>query len=186
MVTSTEAQSQTRTTWQIDPGSTCIEFAIRHMLVSTVKGRFRGVQGAIVVDSESPAASTVEIEIDAATLDTGIAERDEYVRTEAFLNVEQLPTITFRSTRVEPLGDRRARVLGEMTICGVTREVALDSRMNGSAQTPFGTEVAGFEGRTTLTREDFGLTGNLPMPEGGFALGDTLVVELLIEAVKQA
>jgi polyisoprenoid-binding protein YceI len=172
----------TRRTWAITPGGSSVQFSIRHMLVSTVRGRFTAVRGTIVVDTAEPARSAVALTIDAASLDTGIAARDEYVRTEAFLDVVRHPTITFRSTAIAPLGGPQVRVVGDLTICGVTRPVALDARYNGVALSPFGGAIAGFEARATIAPADFGVTGNMPMPEGGMGLGDTLALDLLIEA----
>lgn len=171
-----------RTTWAVEPGSSSVQFSIRHMLVSAVRGRFTDIRGTLLIDTAEPTRSAVDITIDAASLDTGIAARDEYVRTEAFLDVARHPTITFRSTAIAPLDGARARVLGDLTICGVTRPVELDARYNGVALSPFGGHVAGFEARATIAPADFGVTGNIPMPEGGFALGDTLAVEFLVEA----
>jgi polyisoprenoid-binding protein YceI len=155
-----------RTSWAIDPGSSSIQFSIRHMLVSTVRGRFPGVQGTIVVDAAEPARSSVALTIDAASLDTGHPLRDEFVRSEAFLDVAQHPAITFRSTAIAHLGGPAVRVEGDLTICGVTRPVPLDARYNGTAENPFGGLVAGFEARGTIAPADFGVTGNIPMPAG--------------------
>jgi polyisoprenoid-binding protein YceI len=183
MVTQSQVRDTTKATWKIDPGSTYVQFGIRHMGVSTVRGRFPDVAGTIVVDHDNPANSTVELTIGAASLDTGNAVRDQYVRTDAFLDVERFPAMTFRSTRIELLaGGPQALVTGDLTIRDVTRTVTLDARYNGATATPFGGRVAGFEGRTTLSLADFEVRGNLPMPDGSNALGDTLAVEILVEA----
>ena len=184
MVATSQAPDATRVTWQINPSSTYVQFDIRHMLVCTVRGRFPDVRGTIVVDHVDPAASTVEMALGAASVDTGHPTRDEYVRGEAVLDADRHPTIAFRSTRIEPLGDGRARVMGTLSIRGVGREVVLDARYSGAARAPFGGWVAGFEGRTTLALADFGVTGNLPMPDGGLALGEDVAVELIVEAVR--
>jgi polyisoprenoid-binding protein YceI len=127
----------------------------------------------------------VELVIGMASLDTGNPMRDEYVRTEAYLDVERFPEMTFRSTRVELLaGGPQVLVTGDLTIRDITREVTLDARYNGAAETPFGGWVAGFEGRTTLSLVEFEVLGNLPLPGGGNALGETLAVEILVEAIK--
>lgn len=185
-MTAQAATNATRTTWQVDPHSTYVQFAIRHMQVSTVRGRFPDVSGTIVVDTADPAASLVDLVIGAASLDTGAAARDEYVRSEACLDVAQHPTITFCSAQIEALGDGAVRVVGTLTIRGAAREVILDGRYNGAVLSPFGNRIAGFEARTTLTLADLGVDFNLPMPEGGFALGETLAVELLVEATEAA
>src|SRR5688572_22913073 len=115
MVTQSQVRDTTKVTWQIDPSSTYVQFGVRHMGVSTVRGRFPDVKGTIVVDHDDPTTSTAELTIGTASLDTGNAMRDEYVRTEAFLDVERFPTMTFRSTRVELLaGGPQALVTGEL------------------------------------------------------------------------
>ena len=181
------AAPQTGTsTWAIDPGHTLVEFSGRHMMVTTVKGRFKDVRGTLVIDEADPSRSSVEVEIGAASLDTGNEQRDTHLKSPDFLEVEQYPTITFKSTRVEPQGDERARVVGELTVRGVTREVTLDAELTGYGKNPWGKEVAGFEARTTLNRKDFGLTWNVALEAGGFLVSDILKVELHVQAVKQA
>ena len=185
--TGAAAAPQTGTsTWQIDPAHTLVEFAGRHMMVTTVKGRFKGVRGTITIDEADPARSAVEAELDAASLDTGNEQRDAHLKSPDFLDVEKYPTITFRSTRAQPQGNERARVTGELTVHGVTREVTLDTELTGFGRNPFGKEVAGFEARTTLNRKDFGLTWNMALETGGVLVSDTLKVEINVEATKQA
>jgi polyisoprenoid-binding protein YceI len=171
-------------TWTLDPAHTLVEFAGRHMMVTTVKGRFKGVRGTITIDEADPARSAVEAELDAASLDTGNEQRDNHLKSADFLEVEQYPTITFRSTRVEPQGNERARVTGDLTVHGVTREVTLDAELTGFGRNPWGKEVAGFEARTTLNRRDFGLTWNVALEAGGVLVSDTLKVEIHAEATK--
>lgn len=172
-------------TWVIDPAHTQVEVATRHMMVTTVKGHFRVARGTLTLDEANPARSAVEVEIDAASVDTGDEQRDTHLRSADFLAVEQYPTITFRSTRVEPQGDERARVIGELTVRGVTREVVLDTELTGYGKNPWGKEVVGFEAQTTLNRKDFGLTWNVALEAGGFLVSDTLKVELHVQATRQ-
>jgi polyisoprenoid-binding protein YceI len=171
-------------TWTLDPAHTLVEFAGRHMMVTTVKGRFKGVRGTITIDEADPARSAVEAELDAASLDTGNEQRDAHLKSPDFLDVERYPTITFRSTRVEPQGNERARVTGALTVHGVTREVTLETELTGFGRNPFGKEVAGFEARTTLNRKDFGLTWNVALETGGVLVSDTLKIEINAEATK--
>ncbi len=174
----------TRSIWQIDPAHTLVEFAVRHMMVSTVKGRFTGVKGTIAVDPANPAASTVEAEIDVKTVVTGADQRDQHLLTSDFFEVEKYPTITFTSTRIEPQGEERAKVYGNLTLHGVTKEVVLDTELTGVGKNPWGKEVAGFEGRTSISRKDFGLGFNVALETGGVLLGDTIRIEISVEANK--
>jgi polyisoprenoid-binding protein YceI len=186
MTASIAPQVETPTIWQIDPAHTLIEFAVKHMMFTTVKGRFGGVHGIIVEDAADPSRSSVEVEIDAASIDTREEKRDAHLRSPDFLDVQTYPTITFQSSRVERAGQDRLRVIGELTIHGTTREVVLDTTINGRGTTPFGLEVAGFTAETTINRRDFGLTWNVALETGGVLVGDTVKILLEVEAVKQS
>jgi polyisoprenoid-binding protein YceI len=179
-------QTESRTVWKLDPAHSVIEFSGRHMMVSTVKGRFKGASGTIVLDTADPSRSSVEAEIDTTTLDTGAEQRDNHLRSGDFLEIEKHPTISFKSTRVEPRGENQARVIGNLTIRGTTREVALDTEVSGPTKTPWGSELIGFEARTSINRKDFGLNWNVALEAGGFLVGDTVKIELAGEAIKQA
>ncbi len=143
-------------------------------------------QGVIEFDPAHPESGRVEVTIDAASIDTRNEQRDNHLRSPDFLNVEQYPTITFVSKRIEPLGDNRFRVVGDLTLRGVTREVALDAEFLGVGKDPWGGERAGFTARTKLNRHDFGASWNVALEAGGFLVGDTLDVTLDIEAVRKA
>jgi polyisoprenoid-binding protein YceI len=173
------------TVWAIDPVHSAVEFAVKHLMVSTTKGRFTGVTGTIALDETDLTRSHAEVEIDAATVDTRDERRDAHLRSADFLEVEAYPTITFRSTRVLLEGTERPRVLGHLTIRGVTREVTLDTEFNGRSRAPWGTEVIGLTATTKISRKDFGLTYNPVLETGGFAVGDEVKIQLEIEATKQ-
>jgi polyisoprenoid-binding protein YceI len=174
-----------RAVWRIDPAHTLVEFSVRHLMVATVKGRFTGVRGTIVADAADPARSAVEVAIDAATIDTREARRDAHLRSADFLDAERHPTITFRSTRVEPLGRDRLRVVGALTIRGATREVALEATVNGRGADLSGAEVAGYTATATLDRTAFGLTWNVALETGGVLVGETVGVHIEVEAIRQ-
>ena len=185
MTTQNEAGVTTRSVWQLDPAHTLVEFSGKHMMFTTVKGHFKGVRGTIVLDETDPSRSSVEVEIDAASLYSGVEYRDNHLKSADFLDVEKYPVITFKSTRVELVGSDRARIVGGLTIHGVTREVVLDTELTGRGKSPFGKETVGFEARTSINRKDFGLTWNMALETGGWLVGDTIKIEIALEAHEQ-
>jgi polyisoprenoid-binding protein YceI len=185
MTTATTTQIQTSpTTWQIDPSHTLVELSAQHMMFTTVKGRFTGVKGTIVENQDDVALSSVEAEIDAASISTGDAQRDAHLQSPDFLDVEQYPTITFRSTAVE--GTREQfRLIGDLTIRGVTRPVSLDVEFGGSGKNPWSNEVAGFTATGQIYRQDFGLNWNVVLESGVLLVSDKVNISLEVYAVKQ-
>jgi len=175
-----------QSTWEIDPAHSVIEFSVKHMMFTTVRGRFKRVRGTIrCLDGDDCREATVEAEIDAASIDTADEARDAHLRGPDFLDVDRYPTISFKSTRVERTGQDQFRVIGDLTIRGVTREVTLETTFNGRGKNPFGKEVAGFTAETTLNRKDFGLNWNAALEGGGLLVGDKLDALIEIQAVKQ-
>src|SRR5215831_11833135 len=148
------------TTWNIDPTHSTVGFSIRHMVFSKVRGRFLKYTGAIQFDDDDVAKSWVEVAIDAASIDTGTAQRDNHLRSADFFDVERFPELRFRSARVEDLGDGRLRVVGELTIRDHTREVALDVEPAGRGMDPWGNERIGYVAKASIDRKDFGLKWN--------------------------
>ena len=179
-----QQRATTATTWQIDPAHSLVEFGVKHMMFTTVKGRFTQVGGTIVHDDADPAGSSVQVEIPVASITTGDEKRDGHLRSADFFDVETYPTITFRSTRVEPVGGDRLRVVGELTIHGVTREVTLDTTFNGRGTNPWGQQVAGYTAETQIDRGDYGLTWNAALEAGGVLVGDKVKIQLEIEATR--
>ncbi len=186
MTMAPEGQSGTRTTWKFDPAHTNVQFSSRHMMVTTVHGRFTHVDGTIVLDEADPTRSSVEVDIDAASLDSHHPQRDAHLKSADFLDVEQYPTITFRSMRIEPTDASHARVVGELTIRGVTREVVLDTEYFGRQKHVMGHQITGFSATTTFNRKDWGLTWNMPIEAGGWLVGDTIKIAIDVEATLQA
>ncbi len=186
MTTQSESEAGTRSVWQLDPNHTLVEFIGKHMMITTVRGRFRSVRGAIVLDEADPSRSSVEVEIDTNNLYSGVDYRDNHLKSADFLDVEHFPTITFKSTRVEPEGGDRAKVIGDLKIRDVTREVVLDTELTGRGKNPMGQEVAAFEARTSINRKDFGLNWNLALETGGWLVGDTIKIEIATEGLKQS
>jgi polyisoprenoid-binding protein YceI len=171
--------------WHIDPTHSLVEFSVRHMMVSTVKGRFTGINGTITDHAEDPTLSSVQIEIDPASITTGDPKRDAHLRSADFFDVEQFPSIGFKSTRIEGSRDE-FKLIGDLTIRDQTREVALDVNLNGIGVSPYGQTVAGFSGQTKLNRRDFGLNWSVALETGGVLVSDQFKLEVEIQAVKQA
>lgn len=174
--------------WELDPSHSIIEVAVKHMMFTTVRGRFTGVTGTLEVDEDRPDRSRVDVEIDAATFDTGIEDRDKHLRSADFLNVEKHPTIRFVSKRVEGAhknqGDR-FKVVGDLTIRGKTREVTLDATYAGVGKDPWGNQRAGFVAQTVIDRRDWGLTWNQALETGGILVGNELRIEINAQAVRK-
>jgi len=185
MTTST-APTATALTYRIDPVHTLVELSAKYMLFTTVKGRFTGVTGTIVHLADDPTgASSVDAEIDAATLTTADAKRDEHLHSADFLDVANFPRITFTSTRIEGSG-AQYRVIGNLSLHGTTREVVLDTTFNGSGKNPWGQELVSFSAETTINRKDFNLNWNVALEAGGVLVGDTVKIQLEVQAVREA
>jgi polyisoprenoid-binding protein YceI len=180
----TAAQTATGvTTWKIDPAHTQVEFAVKHMMITTVKGRFSEVTGEIQFDEGNLANSKVNIDINVASIDTREAQRDTHLRSADFFDVEKFPKITFRSTAILGAHDE-FKLTGDLTIHGVTRRVTLDVTHAGRGKDPWGGERIGFSATGKIKRGDFGLTWNAALETGGFLVGDEVKLSLDVEAVK--
>jgi polyisoprenoid-binding protein YceI len=173
-------------TWSIDPGHSAVHFGVRHMMFTKVRGRFTRWSGELRLNPEHLASSSVEVTIEAASIDTADAQRDGHLRSPDFLDADRFPTITFRSTKVEDLGEGKLRVSGDLTIHGVTRPVVLDTEYAGRAQDPWGNDRAGFAARAAVDRTDFGLRWNQALETGGVLVGNKVEIELELEAVAAA
>jgi polyisoprenoid-binding protein YceI len=173
-------------TWAIDPAHSVVELAVKHMMLSTVKGRFANVAGTIVLDEGNLGASSVHAEIDAASIDTREPQRDAHLRSADFLDVESFPTIVFHSTDVVPQGKSRFVLVGDLTIHGVTQEVSLEAELVGKGADPWGGQRAGFTATTAINRKDFGLTWNQALEAGGVLVSDQVKISLEIQATLQA
>lgn len=186
MTTSTIHPRTTTSTWTLDPAHTLVEFAAKHLMITTVKGRFTDVSGTVHMDEADPAASSVEAVIKAASIDTRTDQRDAHLKSADFLEVERYPEITFKSTKVERVGDAHYRVTGNLTIHGVTKPVALDVHDEGRTKDPWGGERAGFSATTRIDRRDFGLTWNQVVETGGLVVSNEIRITLEVEATKTA
>lgn len=180
------APTADRTTWALDPQHTHAEFAVRHLMISTVKGRFAEVSGALQVDEADPARSSVEIELDVASIDTRVEQRDQHLRSADFFDAENHPKITFRSRRIEPTGDKRYRVVGDLTIRGTTHEIELEVSEEGRGKDPWGGERVGFSVAGRVNRGDYGLKWNQALETGGVVVGEEVKLQIDAEFVKQS
>jgi polyisoprenoid-binding protein YceI len=177
-------QTQTQATWQIDPAHTDVGFSVKHLMISTVRGQFAGVKGTIVLDEAEPTNSSAEVEIDVATIDTRQEQRDAHLRSADFFEVEKYPTMTFRSRRVGRVGDDRYRIVGDLTIRDVTREVVLDATDEGRGRDPWGGDRLAFSATTTIDRSEFGLTWNQALETGGVLVSNEIKLSIDVQAVK--
>lgn len=174
-----------KTTYTIDPAHSSANFSIRHLMISNVRGSFSKVTGTVVHDSDNAAASSIQAEIDADTLNTGDAQRDTHVKSPDFLHVEQHPKFTFQSTKVEKVGDGEFKVTGNLTVHGVTKPVVLNVEgPTPETKDPWGNTRVGASATTKIKRSDFGLVWNAPLETGGLLIGDDLKIELELSLVK--
>jgi len=169
--------------YEIDASHSMAEFVARHLMVTKVRGRFVGLSGRITV-AEPPEQSSVEVTLDAASIDTREDKRDDHLRSAEFLDVDNHPTIEFRSTGVEVIDDERLRVAGDLTVRGVTRPVTLDATFDGKFADPWGNSRIGFSATTEIDREDWGLTWNVALESGGVLVSRKIRIDLTVSAVR--
>lgn len=182
--TATEA-----TTWAIDVNHSTVEFAAKHMMITTVKGRLPSFSGSIITNESDPAKSSVAVEFDAASIDTRAEQRDEHLRSADFLDVANYPTIKFVSRGFEGIKLEPGAefvMIGDLTIRDVTREVRLDVTFEGTGQDPWGGERISFSAKCKIDRRDFGLTWNAALETGGVLVSNDLKLEIAVQGVKQA
>jgi polyisoprenoid-binding protein YceI len=190
MTATVSSQPQSPTiTWNLDPAHTLVEFSAKHMMITTVKGRFPDVRGAVTLSEERPEVSSVAVEIAAASLDTRVDQRDQHLRSADFLDAANYPRITFRSRRVEgaPLSPHSEfRVIGDLTIRGVTREVTLDASYEGQGRDPWGGDRVSFSATGKIDRRDFGLTWNAALETGGVLVSNEIKIHIEAQAIRAA
>ncbi len=167
-------------TWQIDPAHTAAQFAVKHLMISTVRGAFKGVTGTVTWDDQDVTKSSVNVTIDATTVDTGTAMRDNDLKSPNFFDVAKFPTITFKSTKIEQAGAGKLKVTGDLTIHGVTKSVVLDvDGPSAAIKDPWGNTRAAIGATTKVNRQDFGVSG------AGSAVGDDISITIDMEMTKQ-
>ncbi len=170
--------------WTIDTSHSTINFSVKHLMVSTARGQFEKFGGTVHFDDASPVNSTVDVTIDAASINTKDAQRDGHLKSPDFFDVEKYPTITFKSKTVKHIDATNAKIIGDLTIKDVTKEVTLDVEYQGQQKSPFGTTNAGFTASTKFNREDFNLGWNVALEAGGFLVGKDIKIEIDLELIK--
>lgn len=171
--------------WQIDPSHSELAFTVRHMMLSNVRGRFENFTGSVEFDENSPLDFSVDVSVDASTIYTREAQRDAHLKSPDFLMTEQYPTIRFRSMTVEPIGDNKFKLTGDLTIRDVAHSVVLEGAYNGIVTSPWGTTSAGFEAHAVINRKDWGLVWNQALEAGGLLVGENVKISIDVELVKQ-
>jgi len=171
--------------WEIDSSHSSLQFSVRHLVIAKVRGSFARWSGTIDVPNGDFSKATVNVTIDASSIDTGVADRDGHLKSPDFFDVAQHPELRFVGKRVLSRSEAEIDVVGELTLKGITREVVLRVEQHGQAKDPWGNLRAAFTAKTSIDRKDFGLTWNQVLETGGVMVGDRVEIEADIEAVKQ-
>lgn len=172
-------------TWAIDASHTTVEFSVRHLMISKVKGRFTKVEGSVEGSPDDLTGATVQATVDAASVNTADEQRDAHLRSEDFFNVEKHPNLTFQSRNIERVDGNEYRMTGDLTIHGVTKLVAFTLSFEGQGKDPWGNERIALTAQTKVSRKDFGLNWNAALEAGGFLVGDQVEISIETQAVKQ-
>ncbi|MGO8673001.1 MAG: YceI family protein [Capsulimonadaceae bacterium] len=174
-------------TYQIDPAHSRAHFSVRHLMIAHVRGEFTALSGTLKLNTAAPESSVVEVEIDVKSISTGVAQRDDHLRTADFFEPEKYPTIRFTSTSAERIGDGTGKLTGDLTMHGVTKSVTLD--VEGSEDDIndlWGNLRRGYTAQTKIKRSDFGLTYNAVLEAGGVAIGDDVNITIDVQFVRPA
>lgn len=171
--------------WQIDASHSHVGFSVRHMMISKVRGQFERFTGTIEVNEDNIVQSHVDVQIETTSINTRDEKRDAHLRSADFFNAEQYPYMTFKSTRVEQINETQGRIIGDLTIRNITKEVVLDVEYEGQSKSPWGTTSAGFSATTKINRKDWDLTWNVGLETGGVLVGDEVTINIELEIVKQ-
>ena len=170
--------------WNVDASHSSLQFSVRHMVITKVRGAFKSFRGALELDEAADGAlSSVDVVIDAASVDTAEPKRDEHLKSSDFLDVATYPELRYRSRAIERRGERY-QIQGELTIHGVTRPVTLEAEFQGRGRDPWGGERAAFSAKTSVNREDFGLTWNQVLEAGGVLVGTKIDIDIEVQAIR--
>ncbi len=171
--------------WEVDSTHSQATFSVKHMMISTVKGQFDVLSGKLELDEQHPENSWVEAQVDTPSINTRDAKRDAHLRSADFFDAEKYPTITFKSHKVEPVGDNEYRVTGQLTIHGVTREETFHAEYSGQVKDLYGLQRAGFAVKGKINRKDYGLNWNVALETGGVLVGEEVKVEIDLAVVQK-
>jgi polyisoprenoid-binding protein YceI len=181
-----ETRSDLTGTYVIDPVHSRIGFAVRHAMVSKIRGSFNEFDGSGYIDGDDPSKSRLQLTIKGDSIDTRNPDRDAHIRTNDFLDIDNHPEITFTSTSVEAASDGTFLVTGDLTVRGVTNPVTIDFEYTGAATDMFGNNRVGFEGKTEVNRKDWGITWNATLDAGGVMIGDVVTLDFDVSAIRSA
>jgi polyisoprenoid-binding protein YceI len=173
-------------TWALDSTHSIAEFAVKHMVVATAKGRFGAMEGSLQWDGQNLASGSVNATIDVTSISTGDVNRDGHLKSDDFFNAEQFPKATFRSTRIVPGKGEEFQVIGDLTVRDITKEVTLEAEFEGQVKDPYGLQRAGFTAETTINRKEFGLNWNAVLEAGGAVVADKVKVTIHAEFTRPA
>jgi polyisoprenoid-binding protein YceI len=179
--TMTQPITEIATQWQIDPSHSNVEFAVRHLMIASVKGRFGEFAGSVNIDPENASRPNVDVTVDIASIDTRQAQRDAHLRSPDFFDAEKWPTLSFRGNRIDGDTDGEFKLYGDLTIRDVTRPIVLDVTKEGEGSDPWGNFRAAFSAKTKIDRRDFGLTWNQALETGGVVVGDEIKISVDVE-----
>ena len=171
--------------WEIDPSHSDATFSVKHMMFSTVRGHFNVLSGQLSIDEEQPENSWVEAQVDVTSVDTRSEQRDGHLRSPDFFDAEKYPTLTFKSTKVERVSGNQYRVLGDLTMHGVTKPVVFNAEYHGQGKNPWGMQVAGLSAKTKINRKEWGLNWNAPLETGGVLVSEDVNIEIDLEAINK-
>jgi polyisoprenoid-binding protein YceI len=172
--------------WSLDPAHTLLEFAVKHMMIATVKGRFGTVEGSVIADPTDLTTAQVNISTDVSSIDTRDEQRDGHLRSADFFDMENHPKVTFRSTQIERKDGDEYAITGDLTIRGVTRQVVFNAVMEGQGKDPWGNERFGLSAQTKVNRKEFGLLWNVALEAGGILVSEDVRISVELQAIKQA
>ena len=186
LISSAYTTSAQAATYEIDPTHTTAQFSVRHLMVSNVRGEFTGIKGTVKYDPKDPAASVVDVTIDANTVNTRVEKRDIHLRGDEFFDTAKYPVLTFKSKKVDKTSDTTLRVTGDLTIHGVSKEIVLDvDNLTPEIVDPWGNARIGASATAKIDRKDFGLAWNKALETGGVVVGDAVSITIDVELVKQ-
>lgn len=173
----------TESIFNIDTVHSSVEFSVRHMMMARVRGKFGKFNGHIAIEGDGLIPSRAEVNIETASVDTGVEDRDKHLRSGDFFNVEKFPTMSFKSKRVENASDESFQLIGDLTLHGITKEVTLDVEIGGKQKDPWGNERVGYSAKARIERKDFGLTWNQALETGGIVVGNRVDIMLEVQGV---